>query len=138
MPSDVLGRRHLGVLNLAAPAPSSQYLLEDAGAHPEQSSENLGGRVIDALRSIHDPEIPLNIYDLGLIYRADVDDAGEVKVEMTLTSPGCPVAGVLVREAHDKVRKLPGVTRVRTELVWEPAWTRDRMSDAAKLALGLL
>ncbi len=90
------------------------------------------------LRTISDPEIPLNIYDLGLIYELDTDNSGDIRVAMTLTSPGCPVAGVLVRQVHDTLRRLPGAKNVRTELIWEPAWSKDRLTDAARLALDLL
>jgi len=93
---------------------------------------------VQALRTVYDPEIPLNIYDLGLVYEVDVGDASAVHVRMTLTAPGCPVAGSLVQEVHDRVRSVPGVTRVKTELVWDPPWTRERMSMEAQLELGLL
>jgi FeS assembly SUF system protein len=86
--------------------------------------------VVDTLCTVYDPEIPVNIYELGLIYDIAVGKEGDVKVEMTLTSPGCPVAGTLPGEVEAKVR--------RVELVWEPAWSMDRMSDEAKLELGML
>lgn len=138
---DVLKRKRLMVLNRVAPEGSSQYLLEDPGLQAETGNEDalaLEQRVIAALRTVHDPEIPLNIYDLGLVYRAHVTAEQRVEIDMTLTSPGCPVAGVLLKQAHDAVRKVPGVRAVKTALVWDPPWTRDRMGDAAKLALGLL
>ncbi len=138
---DVLKRKRLMVLNRVAPEGSSQYLLEDSGLQPDSGSDDakaLEQRVIEALRTVHDPEIPLNIYDLGLVYRTHVTLEHRVELDMTLTSPGCPVAGVLLKQAHDAVRKVPGVRAVKTVLVWDPPWTRDRMGDAAKLALGLL
>jgi FeS assembly SUF system protein len=138
---EVLNRKRLMVLNRAAPEGSSQYLLEDPGLRSEPSGEDapaLEQLVIAALRTVHDPEIPLNIYDLGLVYRALVTPERCVEIDMTLTSPGCPVAGVLLKQAHDAVRKVPGVKAVKTALVWDPPWTRERMGDAAKLALGLL
>jgi FeS assembly SUF system protein len=138
---DVFGRTRLAVLNRAAPAGPSQYVLEDPGQQPEASTSSetsLETSVVEALRKIHDPEIPLNIYDLGLVYRVDVGPERRVEIDMTLTSPGCPVAGVLVRQVHDSIRKIPGISAVRTELVWDPPWTKDRMSEAAQLALGLL
>jgi FeS assembly SUF system protein len=116
-------------------------LLEDPGLHTEGTpSDNsaLESSVIAVLKTVYDPEIPLNIYDLGLVYRVAVDDQQKVAIAMTLTSPGCPVADVLIRQVHDAVRSVPGVAWVKTELVWDPPWTKANMSDAAKLALGLL
>lgn len=92
--------------------------------------------VIEALRLVYDPEIPVNIYELGLIYDIDVDEYGAVDVDMTLTSPACPVAGSLPGEVEAKIRQVEGVTDVHVELVWEPPWTFDRMSEEAKLELG--
>jgi len=92
--------------------------------------------VIEALKSIYDPEIPVNIYDMGLIYSVDVQDDGRVRIEMTLTAPGCPVAVTLPLEVEEKVRKVPGVTDATVEIVWDPPWTPDRMSEEAKLELG--
>jgi len=92
--------------------------------------------VMEALREVYDPEIPVNIYDLGLIYDVEVDEFGFVEIDMTLTSPACPVAGSLPGEVENKVRNVPGVTDVHVELVWEPAWSMDRMSEEAKLELG--
>jgi FeS assembly SUF system protein len=129
------------VLNQTAPADSSEYLLEDAGLFPDQTLEeggSLESSVVSVLRTINDPEIPLNVYDLGLVYRVDVGDSRRVEIDMTLTSPGCPVAGILLRQVHDAIRKIPSVTTVCTRLVWEPTWTKDRMSEAAQFELGLL
>jgi len=92
--------------------------------------------VIEALRLVYDPEIPVNIYELGLIYDIDVDAQGFVDIEMTLTSPACPVAGTLPGEVEAKVRQVEGVSNVHVELVWEPPWSMDRMSEEAKLELG--
>jgi FeS assembly SUF system protein len=139
--TDVFGRKHLSVLNRTGPSSPSHFLLEDAGLAADQplpQGTTLEKAVIAMLKTIYDPEIPLNIYDLGLVYRVAADDLGQVEVDMSLTSPGCPVAGVLIRQAHDQVRRIPGVQWVRTELVWDPPWTKERMGDAAKLALGLL
>jgi FeS assembly SUF system protein len=94
--------------------------------------------VVDALCTVYDPEIPVNIYELGLIYDITVGREGDVKVEMTLTSPGCPVAGTLPGEVEAKVKRVDGVTDASVELVWEPAWNMDLMSDEAKLELGML
>ncbi len=93
--------------------------------------------VVEALKTVFDPEIPVNIYELGLVYDVDVQEGGEVKIQMTLTSPACPVAGSLPGEVQAKVQKVPGVTRADIELVWEPAWNPSLMSDAARLQLGM-
>ncbi|MBM4361132.1 MAG: DUF59 domain-containing protein [Deltaproteobacteria bacterium] len=135
-----LKRRRLGVLN-SAPAETPAFVLDDPGLAPQDgpaAEEHLRAQVIEALRTVHDPEIPLNIHDLGLVYGIDVSARGEVHVRMTLTAPGCPVAGALVREVHDRTRAVPGVLRARTELVWDPPWTRERLSLEARLELGLL
>jgi FeS assembly SUF system protein len=94
--------------------------------------------VIAALRTIYDPEIPVNIYDLGLVYGLDVDAAGKVDIRMTLTAPACPVAETFPGTVEQRLYEVPGVTEVRVELVWEPAWNPDRLSEDAKLSLGLL
>ncbi len=99
-------------------------------------SESLKDEVIAALKSIYDPEIPVNIYDLGLIYGVEADDAGAVRIAMTLTAPACPVAGALPRQVEERVRQLPGVSDVKVSLVWDPPWTPERMSQAARLKLG--
>ncbi len=93
--------------------------------------------IIGVLRTIFDPEIPVNIYDLGLIYKIEIDAAGNVKVDMTLTAPGCPVAQTFPGTVEEAVRNVPGVTDAKVELIWEPQWTKDRMSEAAKLQLGM-
>ncbi|MGH9360158.1 MAG: SUF system Fe-S cluster assembly protein [Terriglobia bacterium] len=97
----------------------------------------LQDKVIETLRTCYDPEIPVNIYDLGLIYEANVERTGEVRVRMTLTAPSCPVAGTLPGEVESKIRELPGVTAAKIELVWDPPWDKEKMSEAAKLQLGL-
>ncbi len=91
-----------------------------------------------ALRTIYDPEIPVNIYDLGLVYSIRVDAEGVVRIEMTLTAPGCPVAGEMPGWVVDAVEPLPGVKQAEVELVWDPPWTMDRLTDEAKLELGYL
>jgi FeS assembly SUF system protein len=93
--------------------------------------------IIDAICTTYDPEIPVNIYELGLIYNIDVDAERRVHVQMTLTAPACPSAQSLPLEVERKVREVPGVQDVYVEVVWEPAWTTDRMSEAAKLQLGM-
>ncbi|MCA1804099.1 MAG: SUF system Fe-S cluster assembly protein [Xanthomonadaceae bacterium] len=97
----------------------------------------LRDRIIAAMRTVYDPEIPVNIYDLGLIYAIDIDDQGQVEIAMTLTAPGCPVAGILPRQVEDAVRAVDGVHAARVTLVWDPPWDQDRISDEAKLSLGL-
>jgi FeS assembly SUF system protein len=109
-----------------------------AASCPVVDRADLIDGIVAALRTIHDPEIPANIHDLGLIYDVDVDDGGGVSIVMTLTAPGCPVADVLVEDVRREVGSVAGVTSVRVELVWDPPWTVDRMSDEAALELGLV
>lgn len=93
--------------------------------------------IIATLRTCYDPEIPVDIYELGLIYDIDVQPSGEVLIKMTLTAPNCPVAGSLPLEVEQKVQAVPGVTNAKVELVWDPPWCMDKMSEAAKLQLGM-
>ena len=104
----------------------------------EQEIQELTGKVVEAMRKCYDPEIPVNIYDLGLIYETKVEPTGFVYVKMTLTAPGCPAAGVLPGEVEDRIRVLPTVTDVKVDVVWDPPWTKEMMSEAAKLQLGFL
>ncbi len=121
----------------------SQGLLSEVDAvvegPPAQSDDPrpLPERIIDVLRTIFDPEIPVNIYELGLIYDVEVDDRGHAQIAMTLTSPACPVAGSLPGEVEHKVRTVPGVRDATVELTWDPPWTPDKMSEEAKLLLNL-
>jgi len=94
--------------------------------------------VIDAMRTVYDPEIPVNIYDLGLIYEFDIADNGNIAVQMSLTAPGCPVAGEMPGMVADAVARVDGVGEVNVKLVWEPMWTPERMSEDARLALGMI
>tara|TARA_B100001250_G_C19534614_1_gene671985 strand:+ start:494 stop:796 length:303 start_codon:yes stop_codon:yes gene_type:complete len=94
-------------------------------------------KVIECIKKIFDPEIPVNIYELGLIYKIEVDEKNNVKVDMTLTSPNCPVAESLPNEVKESIMKIEGVSDVSLNLVWEPPWTKDKMSEAAKLELNL-
>lgn len=94
-------------------------------------------KIIAALRTVYDPEMPVNIWELGLIYNVEVNDAGQARVRMTLTAPNCPVAESLPAEVERKLRGVPGVTDVKLELVFDPPWDKSRMSLAAKLSLGL-
>lgn len=111
---------------------------KDAGRERERDREALRQDVIAALRRIHDPEIPVNIYDLGLIYGLDIDAAGAVRIRMTLTAPACPVAQTFPATVAEAVRGVSGVGAATVELVWEPAWSRDMMTESAQLQLGLL
>lgn len=103
------------------------------------AGDTLRDAVIEALRTVYDPEIPVNIYDLGLIYGLAVDpDDGSVDISMTLTAPGCPVAASFPATVERVVGAVPGVGKAHVELVWDPPWTRERMSEAARLQLGML
>ena len=113
---------------VAPPAPAGPELPPDA---------SLEEQVVAAIRTCYDPELPVNVYDLGLIYELKVDEAGGVRIKMTLTSPACPVAGALPGEVEAKIRAVPGVTDAKVELVWDPPWDKSRMSEAAALQLGL-
>ena len=93
--------------------------------------------IIEAIQTVYDPEIPVNIYELGLIYELEVDEAGKVDVQMTLTTPACPVAESLPMEVQEKIHGVEGVTDVELQLVWTPPWSKDRMSEAARLALDM-
>jgi len=108
----------------------------DESKTPQQ--KKVTEKVIDVLRTVFDPEIPVNIYELGLIYDIAVDAENRVHVKMTLTAPGCPVAGTLPGEVERKIENIPEVKSATVELVWDPPWTKDRMSEAALLDLGLL
>jgi FeS assembly SUF system protein len=105
-------------------------------AETSQPAADLRQQVIEVLRTCYDPEIPVDIYELGLIYGIDVDPGSNVCVRMTLTSPACPVAGSLPPEVESKIKALPGVSDVRVEVVWDPPWNPTMMSEAAKLTLG--
>lgn len=102
------------------------------------ATPTLKDRVVDVLKSCYDPEIPVNIWELGLIYNVDTPAADSVHVKMTLTSPHCPVAESLPRDIDQKIRLLDGVANVNVEVVWEPTWTKEMMSEAAKLQLNML
>jgi FeS assembly SUF system protein len=101
-------------------------------------SLELKPHVVEALSAVYDPEIPVNIYELGLVYDILIDANAVVGIRMTLTAPACPAAQTLPVEVANRIRAIPGVTDVKVDIVWDPPWDRDRMSDAAKLQLGLL
>ena len=98
---------------------------------------DIKNNVIQEIKKIYDPEIPVNIYELGLIYKIEVDNKNKVNINMTLTSPNCPVAESLPKEVKDSIMKIEGVSDVNLNLVWEPPWNKDMMSEAAKLELNL-
>jgi FeS assembly SUF system protein len=129
----------LGVYGQIEPA---EVVKEAFGGGGEVSEpvdpEVLRERVVETLKSIFDPEIPLNIYDLGLIYGIEIEDDGAVEITMTLTAPGCPVAGMIVQDVAQKTGAIEGVRSSHVTLTWDPPWTKDRMSDEALLELGLL
>ena len=100
-------------------------------------TEALRPQIVEALSRVFDPEIPVNIYELGLIYDVIVDHVGAVGIRMTLTAPACPAAQFLPLEVRKRIAEIPGVSDVKVDVVWDPPWDRDRMSDAAKLQLGM-
>ena len=100
-------------------------------------SEVVKVKIVETLKTVFDPEIPVNIYELGLIYNLDVDDSGVVAIKMTLTSPMCPVAGTLPPEVETKVRQVAGVTACKVDLVWDPPWDPSKMTEAARLQLNM-
>lgn len=117
-----------------APAPTKPPLAQPLTA---DQIEDLKNRIVDALYKVFDPEIPVNIYELGLIYDITIAPDGAVGIRMTLTSPGCPVAGSLPGDVQRKVLPLENITSVKVDVVWDPPWTPARMSEAAKLQLGI-
>jgi FeS assembly SUF system protein len=119
-----------------SPANALSQSLDDITPDSAKSDE-LSPRLVDALKTIFDPEIPVNIWELGLIYDVLVDAGGRVGVRMTLTAPACPAAQSLPIEVKNKTAAVPGVTESKVEIVWDPPWTRDRMSEVAKLELGM-
>jgi FeS assembly SUF system protein len=121
------------------PAPAAPESVAETAAivADPARTEELRPKVIEAIQTVYDPEIPVNIWELGLIYDVVADAAGVVGVRMTLTAPGCPAAQSLPVEVANKTRAIPGVTDVRVDVVWDPPWDRERMSEAAKLQLGL-
>ncbi len=104
----------------------------------DEQITSLGGEVIRVLKTIYDPEIPVDIYELGLIYDVQISDEGEAKVLMTLTTPNCPVAESLPMEVEEKVGEVEGITKSKVEITFEPEWEKDMMSEEAKFELGLL
>jgi FeS assembly SUF system protein len=108
-----------------------------AEAQASSPGDDLREKIVDAIRTCYDPEIPVNIYELGLIYDIQISPENAVDIRMTLTAPGCPAAGSLPPEVESKVRAVPGVSSAKVEVVWDPPWTPEKMSEAAKLQLGI-
>ena len=125
----------LPVIPDAAPATPDSTRTEFAADADKTAA--LKPAIIDAISTVYDPEIPVNIWELGLIYDVALDASGDALVTMTLTAPGCPAAQSLPAEVESRVRAVAGVADVKVDVVWEPGWTKDRMSEAAKLQLGL-
>jgi FeS assembly SUF system protein len=110
---------------------------EPADAKRRMEVDSLGDRVIEALRTVYDPEIPVNIFELGLVYKIDVDDHNAVHIDMTLTSPMCPVAETLPDEVKSKVEAIDGVSAATVDVVWDPPWNPSMMTEEAQLELGM-
>ena len=105
---------------------------------PSSTDHPLFNAVVEACRTVYDPEIPVNIYDLGLVYTIDINAENDVRLIMTLTAPGCPVAGEMPGWLHDAIEPVAGVKSVEVELTWDPPWGMDMMSDEARLELGFM
>lgn len=117
--------------------------LTDFVAYAGQTLENSADKakmidIVEAIRTVSDPEIPINVYDMGLIYKIDQQDNGDIFMDMTLTAPTCPIAGILPQQVADAVASISGVGKVEVKLIWEPAWTIERMTDEAKEMLELI
>lgn len=112
--------------------------VQSAAAMTDQDRKAVVDNVVAALRLVFDPEIPVNVYDLGLIYRVELPGFGCVEIDMTLTAPGCPVAGEILRQVSEAAGSADGISEVKVKLVFEPPWDRSKISDEAKLELGLI
>ena len=123
----------------AAPAADTDTsaIASEASSIPPEEIERLTGDIVAALKTVYDPEIPADIYELGLIYKIDINDDREVAVEMTLTAPGCPVAGEMPKWVEDAVNAVPGISGTNVTLTFDPPWDQSRMSDEARLALNM-
>jgi FeS assembly SUF system protein len=118
---------------------AADFLSADSADRARQNEvDALGERVIEMLRTVYDPEIPVNIFELGLIYKVDIGDDNHVRIDMTLTSPACPVAGILPGEVETKVGSIEGVSGATVELVWDPPWNPSMMTEEAQLELGII
>ena len=119
-------------MSIEAPVEGTPMIAPSSTNHPLYES------IVDGIRTVYDPEIPVNIYDLGLIYTIEINEESEVLVVMTLTAPGCPVAGEMPGWVAEAIEPMPGVKQVAVELTWEPPWGMDMMSDEARLELGFM
>ncbi|WP_428261307.1 SUF system Fe-S cluster assembly protein [Haliangium sp.] len=145
-PSDVpdLPNFHVPAWTRDAPADAADELVVAVAGSGEPPTEpvapdDLRAAIVAALKTVYDPEIPVDIYELGLIYEIVIDaETGKIGVRMTLTAPACPVAGTLPQDVADKVASVSGVSRAEVELVWDPPWSMERISEAARLELGFL
>jgi FeS assembly SUF system protein len=118
---------------------ATEFLSDDESDEVRRAqTDALGDRVIEALRTVYDPEIPVNIFELGLVYRIDVDDDDAVHIDMTLTSPMCPVAETLPEEVKAKVEALDGVQAAKVNVIWDPPWNPSMMTEEAQLELGII
>ena len=128
------------IIDVTPPQPEPYPQAETSGAEsiPAEELERITGEIIRMLKTVYDPEIPVDIYELGLIYKVDLDDHRLLTVDMTLTAPGCPVAGEMPGWVEGAVRGIEGVEDVKVNMVFEPPWTPEKMSDEAKLELGWL
>lgn len=122
--------------SLEAPKPEAKHDAVEVGPLDQEQTAALQGKIVEVIKTVFDPEIPVDIYELGLIYDIHVDAERRALINMTLTSPACPSAQQIPSEVRFKVKALPEITDAKVEVVWEPAWTKDRMSEAAKLTLG--
>ena len=119
-------------MSIEAPVEGTPLIAPSSTNHPLYES------IVDGIRTVYDPEIPVNIYDLGLIYTIEINEESEVLVIMTLTAPGCPVAGEMPGWVAEAIEPMPGVKQVAVELTWEPPWGMDMMSDEARMELGFM
>jgi FeS assembly SUF system protein len=117
---------------------ATEFLSADTADERQAEVDSLGDRVIEALRTVYDPEIPVNVFELGLVYKVDIDDHNVVRIEMTLTSPMCPVAETLPDEVKAKVEAVEGVSGAEVEVVWDPPWNPSMMTEEAQLELGII
>ena len=104
----------------------------------QQEKSQIEERIVDVLKTVYDPEIPVNIYDLGLIYKIDLSDDGTLDLDMTFTAPSCPAADFIIEDVHSKLSAISGLDKVEVNLVFEPEWNKDMMSEEARLELGLM
>ena len=132
------GRDIIQLKDPATDAPASKGAAITAGSLPAEELERITADVVRALKTVYDPEIPVDIYELGLIYKVDLSDDRLLTIEMTLTAPGCPVAGEMPGWVEGAVRGVEGVDDVKVSMVFDPPWTSAKMSDEAKLELGML